>query len=452
MPRIFYFILSLISSLQRRRRRRLTSAGVLIVGALIASAISGLDTNQTMNYQLFTLLLCLLVVSIIFTFFFRGRFNFKRKLPRLGTVGVPVNYKLIIRNHSKKVESGLSIFDEIRNPDPSFDEFLTLREPGEEKRNRIDRSLGYFRWAWISNRKKIAQSKKERLPPLPPGIEVELKRTVMPLRRGKLTFTGVTVMRPDPFGVINAVSKSPLSESVLILPRRYPLPLINLPGIRRYQHGGIAAASSIGDAEEFVSLREYRAGDPLRRIDWKSWAKTDKPMVREYQEEFFVRHALILDTFQSVPVSERFEEAVSIAASFVCTIDTMESLLDLIFIGTEWHCFTAGRGQNSREKLLEILSTVELCTDKKPFSTLKKAVTEQSSALSGSICILLDWDEERREFVAHLRSLGVPVKVLVVIEALNVNREDFDLGPMKDIPENFHLLEVGKIEEGLARI
>ena len=56
-------------------------------------------------------------------------------------------------------------------------------------------------------------------------------------------------------------------------------------------------ASSVGESEEFVSLRDYRRGDPMRHIHWKSWAKTGKPIVKEFQDEFFVRHALILDTF-----------------------------------------------------------------------------------------------------------------------------------------------------------
>ena len=46
-----------------------------------------------------------------------------------------------------------------------------------------------------------------------------------------------------------------------------------------------------------MSLRDYRPGDPLQRIHWKSFARTGDPVVREYQDEFFERHALILDTF-----------------------------------------------------------------------------------------------------------------------------------------------------------
>ena len=72
----------------------------------------------------------------------------------------------------------------------------------------------------------------------------------------------------------------------------------------RYQEGGVALAANIGRSEEFVSLREYRHGDPVRHIHWRSWAKTGKPIVKEFEDEFFVRHALVLDTFTDEPNSE----------------------------------------------------------------------------------------------------------------------------------------------------
>ena len=134
--------------------------------------------------------------------------------------------------------------------------------------------------------------------------------------------------------MFRAFVKVPLPQTVLILPKRYPLPPIALPGAMKYQEGGVALASNIGRSEEFVSLREYRRGDPLRHIHWRSWAKAGKPIVKEFEDEFFVRHALVLDTFTDDPHSEAFEEAVSVAASFACTVLTQESLLDLLFVGT----------------------------------------------------------------------------------------------------------------------
>jgi uncharacterized protein (DUF58 family) len=214
----------------------------------------------------------------------------------------------------------------------------------------------------------------------------------------------------------------------------------------RYQEGGVALAASVGSSEEFVALREYRHGDPLRHIHWRSWAKAGKPIVKEFEDEFFVRHALVLDTFDDEPNSELLEEAVSVAASFACTVLTQESLLDLLFVGSQSYCFTAGRGLAHVDQMLEILASVENCADK-DFGTLEQLVLNHISAVSGCVCVLQRWDEPRQRMVKKLRALGIPLLVLVVVRP---GEKKPDAGPLRDEPENFHVLEIGQIEEQLA--
>jgi len=211
----------------------------------------------------------------------------------------------------------------------------------------------------------------------------------------------------------------------------------------------VALASNVGQSDEFVALRDYRQGDPLRHIHWRSWARAGKPVVKEFEDEFFVRHALVLDTFAEHAHSEAFEEATSIAASFACTIQTQESLLDLLFIGAQSYCFTAGRGVAHGEQLLEVLASVRPSPER-GFQKLERLVLSHISKVSGCIFVLLAWNEERREFVRKVRALGVPMLLLVVVEsggsgALLRQTEH-------DRPERFYVLECGKIEQGLRRI
>lgn len=429
--------------------RRFTTAGWMVLGGLVASAVVGLDTNQTVAYQAFTFLLSLLVISMAGGLLFRARFVARRKLPRFGTVREPLAYRIVIENRSQKREAGLQVLENLEDSSPTFEEFLGTREPGEKTRNPFDRSMGYYRWLWLLSKKQSAQIKELSIPVLPPNGDQEIGVEIVPLHRGHLNLTGLTIARTDPFCLFKSFVTIPLHQSVLVLPKRYSLPPIQLPGTRRYQPGGVALASSVGNSEEFSSMRDYRPGDPLRRIHWKSWAKTGKPIVKECQDEFFVRHALILDTFQKTVHSEIFEEAVSIAASFVYTIQTQESLLDLMFVGTEAFCFTSGRGLSHTDKMLEILASVQACRDK-PFSSLLPLVIERASLLSGCICILLTWDEERKKLIGLLKSLGIPLMVLVITD--DKSPEHLDPGPMKDNPNNLRRLQVGKIKEGLAQL
>jgi len=135
-----------------------------------------------------------------------------------------------------------------------------------------------------------------------------------------------------------------------------------------------------------------------------------------------------------------FEEAVSLAASFVCTLDTQESLLDLMFVGTESHCYTAGRGQMQPESLVEILAGARTSADR-AFRRLHDAVLARRAALSGCILILLAWDEARQALVRALQHSGLPLKVLVVSER-----------DIEAAPGWLRVLVPGKIQEGLARL
>jgi len=441
VKRLLYRWFSSFSAFQYRLDRRFTRAGSLALGVLGAAAVIGLDTNRTVGYQVLTLVLALLVISAASSLVFRGRFVARRVLPRFASVGVPLTYRMAIGNQTSRRQEGLVLLEELADPRPSFEEFTTIREPGEERRNWFDRKVGYPRWAWLMSQKRGAVVAPRPLPPLSPSAETDVTVELTPLRRGHVRFTGVTIARPDPLGLMHALKTIGLPQSLLVLPRRYPMAPIQLGGYRKYQPGGVALASSVGDSEEFMALRDYRAGDPMRRIHWRSWARVGRPVVREYQDEFFVRHALVLDTFAAPDGHAVFEEAVSVAASIAVSVETQESLLDLMFVGPETYCFTAGRGLGNTDRLLEVLACVSACYDK-PFRALHRAVLDRHDALSSCVCVLLAWDERRQELIRDLEALGTPTRVFVV----------GDRGALTGLPPHVHRLEVGRIGEGLARL
>jgi uncharacterized protein (DUF58 family) len=425
--------------------RRFTTAGRLAVACLGAAAVMGIDTNRTVAYQAFSFLGALLLVALASSLWFRGRFAVRRSVPRFGTAGEPLRYRVMVENLTDRRQTGLVLMDRLADPRPSFEEFMRSREPGEERRNWFDRTVGYPRWAWLVSRNRGATLTDQPLPALAPRTRADISPEIVPARRGHLRFTHVDVARPDPFGLYRACVTLPAPSSVLILPRRYPMPRVTLPGARRYQRGGVALATSVGDSEEFASLRDYRPGDPLRRIHWKSWARLGKPIVKEYQDEFFVRHALVLDTFAPGEGTPAFEEAVSVAASFACAIQTQESLLDLLFVGPEAHVVTAGRGLAHTERMLEILACVRACATQ-PFLTLHRLVLDRHAGLSGCICVLLGWDAERQALVTDLEARGIPTLALVVSDAAPPAHDE---GVAAD---RLHFLQPGRIAEGLSRL
>jgi uncharacterized protein (DUF58 family) len=441
--KLIYRIYRVTSGSWHWSRRRFTPAGFCVAGALLVTGSIGLDVENTVAYQAFSLMLVLLVLAFATSWFFRARFSVQRSLPRLGTAGQPLGYRVRVKNLTGRTQSGLTLLENLEDPRPAFPDWLEF-QLAESRRVRSFR----FGERRPTSPFQTATVKEREVPPLPPRGEEEVRLEILPLRRGVLRFTGAALARTDPLGLFRSLVNVSAPQTVLILPKRYWLPPVALPGSMKYQEGGVALAASVGRSDEFVALRDYRRGDPLRHIHWRSWAKAGRPIVKEFEDEFFVRHALILDTFATEPHSELLEEAVSVAASFACTVLTQESLLDLLFVGAESYCFTAGRGLGHVDRMLEILAGVRACRDQ-PFPTLEHLVLSHVAAVSGCVCVLLAWDEARREFVKKLQTLGVPVLVLVVTAPGGAG---LDPGPLRDEPQRFRVLEMGQIEKQLATL
>ncbi len=436
MRRSIFAALRLVGALDRRLRERLTLAGWLVLGGAGAAAAAGLNTNLTVTYRGFAFLATLLALSWLVSLLFRARVEIRREMPRYATAGEPFSYRISVANRGARPLAGALITERFRDPRPTFDEWRRAREPGEEQRNWFDRNVGYFRWRWLIDRRLPRDVEPAPLATLAPGAQHSMKLGFTPRRRGRIEFLGLTLGRPDPLGLVNGLARVALEGRLITLPRRYRLPAVALPGRRRFQPGGVSLAASVGDSEEFLALRDYRPGDPLQRVHWKSFARTGKPVVKEYQDEFFERHALVLDTGSAQGEDAAFEEAVALAASYVYTIDTQDCLLDLLFVGGEVRAYTAGRGQMRAEHMLEALAGLGPSAPQE-FSALARAVLARRATLSSVIAIFVSWDDERARFIASLRAEGFSVRALLVRAA-------------GDAPQGVFQLQPGKIEQGLA--
>jgi len=435
----------LFSALRHWVRHRLTPVGMALVTALAVVIPLAVDTENNVAYQAACLILTLFLVAIPFGWGLRIRMTFERILPRFASVGVPVRYPVRIHNLANRAQQGLTYIETLTDARPSAGEWIEFQRAEERRLRRIPIWRRQLRHPF-----RLARYDFVNIPPVAPNQSAELQMELVPLRRGLVRFEAVTVGRPDPLGLFNALFKLPLPQSMLVLPRRYFVPPVALPGSMKYQQGGVAMASSVGQSDEFVSLRDYRRGDPYRHIHWRSWAKTGSPIVKEHEDEFFVRHALVLDTFSTDPFSDAFEEAVSVAASFACTIQTQESLLDLLFAGAQAYCFTAGRGLAHADQLLEVLASVRANTQEEHFDLLEELVLHHAAQVSGCICVLLAWDDRRQALVRKLRLMGTPLLVLLMVE--RGHKGKIDPGPMRDDPQSFRVLEAGNVADGLAAL
>ena len=399
-----------LSRASRKASRRYTERGrMLQTGAVICAAL-GIDTDINLIYQVFALLLCILVVSRLSLAIHKPHVSVKRRLPRYATAHEPFEYFIEVTNEGGRVERDLTLIDNPTVIPPTVEQFQRQREPGEESRNAYDRWLGFHRFMWLQRLNTGITIKPATAAEIPVKARVRTALEATPLRRGVIHFDSINVLHPDPFALNYGIAHFAGAEELLVLPRRYPVPEhFELPGSRHFQPGGLNATWSIGESDEFVSLRDYRDGDSMRRIHWPSTAKRNKPVVKEYQDEYFARQALVLDNTGAV--EEVLEEAISVAASFVTRMTDADSMLDLMYLTNKVEIITAGRGGTSATHQLEAL-------------------------------VLTGWCDARRHLIEKLLGRAVPLTILLV-------------GPntmAANLPTFVRLLEPGKIAEGLARL
>jgi uncharacterized protein (DUF58 family) len=199
---------------------------------------------------------------------------------------------------------------------------------------------------------------------------------------------------------------------------------LEIPISHRYQHGGILLESRSGNAAEYVGNREYIPGEPTRRLDFRAWARTGRPVVREYQDEFCSRVALVLDTHlprsgglgwkRGGGASEDIEAAVSLTASLADVLGRMGTLIELFAAGPDLFFFETGpEGLTSQEAILEILAAVEP-TRHNPFEKLTPVIAESLESTSVVVCLFVDWDEAREELVNRIVQSGCGLRAFLV--------------------------------------
>jgi uncharacterized protein (DUF58 family) len=76
-----------------------------------------------------------------------------------------------------------------------------------------------------------------------------------------------------------------------------------------------------GFSVEFAEHRPYMPGDPLKNLDWKVWARSDRLLIKQYTEETNLRCHLLLDLSGSMgfrsnrAVMSKLEYAQSLCAA-----------------------------------------------------------------------------------------------------------------------------------------
>lgn len=110
-----------------------------------------------------------------------------------------------------------------------------------------------------------------------PGAREDAVLECSTARRGWMPLPRIRVSSTWPFGLFRAWSWIHPDSSVLVYPRP------EASGPQPPQAPDTRDAPRPGEGDDLASLREYRAGDPLKRVAWKASARHEDLLVQELE-------------------------------------------------------------------------------------------------------------------------------------------------------------------------
>jgi uncharacterized protein (DUF58 family) len=248
---------------------------------------------------------------------------------------------------------------------------------------------------------------------LPAGSRADVEVFARFLARGEHHLDPFQVAALVPLGLAQSAPLRTDGVRFLVVPRIARVVRVTTPENRRHQPGGVARASRTGDATDLLGVRPYRPGDPVRDLHARSWARVGFPVVREYQQEYFTRVGVVLDTDGTLRRDAHLEAALSLAAGIVAQLCRGEALVDLLVVGHSVHVLPLGRSLGSLDQALDVLGAVTpgpaLSAD-----ALVARLGPHLERLSSVVLIALTWDAERAAVAARIRRRGVGCTAFVV--------------------------------------
>lgn len=324
-----------------RTRFWLTPDGA--VALLVAVCILGASYVQNVNLLL---LLFAIIVSLTFTAAIFCRRNMRdvtvlRHLPLEAFAGTEVFIQVeVVGPTGKRTRWGIAVEDRVETSGST--------DPGSEAVHRIPRRLTrvYF-------------------PSVLSGCSRRQHYRFLPRHRGQFHFRRLTVSSRFPLGVFESRRIQDDDETLIVFPRIGKLHDAWRQRMRG-QHSLFASRSPDSGVNdfEFHSLREFRTGDSLRHIHWRTTARRGELMLKEFEPLETRDVLLILDPWleENPPPEhrEQFEKLISFVAS--CCVELCRwpgNRLVLLIAGQQPQVLDRQTSARAAEEMLSTLALLQ---------------------------------------------------------------------------------------------
>ncbi len=281
------------------------------------------------------------------------------------------------------------------------------------------------------------------------------------LLRGEFQLGGLTLISGDPFGFFQLTRDIPARSSVLVYPAIVPLADFAPEG------GVLSGGTAHRQRAYFVTtnaagIRDYAPGDSFNRIHWRSTARRNRLIVKEFELDPLSELWILLDLNAAAHVARPFdtsgtapnelylppdsaEYAIAIAASISAHFLIKECSLGFIAYTPQRSVLQPDRGGRQLTRILEGLALAKTESDL-PFAQC--LALEGSQLTRGTIAILITSDMGD----AWLAEAQLLVRRGVRVAAVLIDPHSFGVAlPVRRAEETRACLEIGGVTTYLVR-
>jgi uncharacterized protein (DUF58 family) len=219
---------------------------------------------------------------------------------------------------------------------------------------------------------EVVDGSARRLVRMPPGSTITWSYAIKG-RRGYYNLQHLHVSINETLGLSGLYASLPTDGHLFIQPPVLHLRRVAIQPRRTRIYSGTIPARQGGPGVEFFGVREYQAGDPPRRINWKLTARHPQhAFSNEYEQERAADVGLILDGRQRANEfngRSLFEKSILATAALADSFLNAGNRVGVFFYGSRITWTMPGYGKLQSERILHDLSTVET-GDSQNFSEL----------------------------------------------------------------------------------
>jgi uncharacterized protein (DUF58 family) len=215
----------------------------------------------------------------------------------------------------------------------------------------------------VPHRLTVIDGQPAVLASLPSGKSLEISYTVR-ARRGGFDFGDARVTASEHLGLFQRKIILASEAHLSVLPEALRLRQVAIRPRRTRGYAGPVPARLGGSGVDFFGVREYRAGDPRRWINWRASARHSRALFsNEFEQERIADVGLILDARRRSDVrvgqDALFEYAVRATASLAERFLIDGNRVGLLVYGRVLDWTFPGYGKIQRERILRALARAQ---------------------------------------------------------------------------------------------